>query len=390
MKEPGYAFLVWLSMYYGKSLFALVLIQAILLGLSGVMFHKILNKNFKLTNKTTWLVVLLGIILVRGYASSILQQTLFLFFYVLGLFALYSLNEIKNSKLLIVFFLAYGIVSASTSMIIPAIILLTILLAVIFREIHLKQAISIGTSISLGVLIFAAPWFSITSSIDQTKQITPSCSSTLCISGFKPNANLLEKGNQIAASIPALLYIGNETYFSQNPETFVAQTALAYGNPSFNIGSQCIRLQEHDNRVHKLIEKEIKSFCSNQKMRKIQNTVSTVFTPFFPLIGYSYLFLIATAILTKRRELVPVLSIIAATIMAYAINGAGISRYNPLLAFCGPFFIYILCLIYCFVIKFSAILVFNDTFVSFTIILSWQDFIIIIIFFKLIYQIVFI
>jgi hypothetical protein len=342
MKEPGYAFLVWLSLYFGNSLFGLVIIQAILLGISGVMLHKIVNQKFKLTNKTTTVIVMLGILLVRGYASSVLQQTLFLFFYVLGMFLVYRINEMKNLKVMMLFFFTYGMFGASTSMIIPAIFVLTILLAVIFQNIEFKKAILIVTSILLGVVTFAAPWFSTTSSIDQTKQITPSCASTLCISGFKPNANWLEKSNQIAASIPALLYISNETYFSQNSKTFIAQTSLAYGNPLFNIGTDCIRLQENDVRVYNLISKDIKSFCPNQDVRKIQNAVSSVLTPFFPLFGYSYLFLLSVAILKRKKEFIPVMSILAATVIAYALNGTGISRYNPLLAFCGPFFFYIL------------------------------------------------
>ena len=341
MKEPGYPFLIWVSNLTGNSLFTLSIIQAAEIAAAGALMEKVILNLFALRTRTVRLFLFLGIILVRGYAVAVLQQTSFMLFFAAGTYMIHQIyfKGMNRKNAFLLFFL--GFLSATISVAIPMILILSLLLMYVFKILNFRAAAASGLLISLGLILFAIPWFSFTQSVDLAKQQYPSCRNSFCISGFAPNATLLERGDQVIASVPALLYIGKETYFSHSPETYVAQTALAYGDPVISMDDSCIRLQEHNEHMYQFVAKSVHYFCAPPFFRKAENSVSNAFIPIFPLCGYAFLTLLVIAFLWRSREFGILLSVISATVLAYSWSGAGISRYNPLLALLGPLFIYL-------------------------------------------------
>lgn len=341
MKEPGIPLAIWASLKLSNSLFIFVLFQTVLLTLSAALTGKILTILFKVSKRTSILLILAGSLMVRGYTVSVLQQMSFLFMYVIFLALILRLRREKFSTKLYFYFLAFGFFGTAISVAIPMISAATLLLGAVFFLINWKKVTLAIAVILVGSIFFALPWFNYTNSVDLSEQEYPSCRNSFCISGFKPNATILEKGEQIFSAIPALLYIGKETYYMQGSETFVAQTALAYGNPVISTSTSCIRLQEHDAHIYGFIDKYVTSFCGPKMVRSAQNLFSQLTAPLFPLFGYSYLFLLALGIYSRKKEILLLILPITGVLAAYSFEGTGISRYNPLLAYLGPTLIFL-------------------------------------------------
>ncbi len=265
----------------------------------------------------------------------------FLFMYVIILSLIIRLRGEKFSRRLHIYFLLFGFIGSAISVALPLIAGATLFLGAIFFLFDWKKALIAIAVMFVGSMLFALPWFNYTNSVDLSKQEYPSCRNSFCISGFKPDATILEKGEQIFSAVPALLYIGKETYYTQGPETFAAQTALAYGNPVISWSETCIRLQEHDEKMHGLIEKYITSSCGPKAVQSFQNIFSQITMPLFPLFGYAYVFVLFIGAFSRKKEYLLLTLPITGVLAAYSFEGTGISRYNPLLAFLGPALIYL-------------------------------------------------
>ena len=343
VREPGYPFLIWISTNFGDPILALSFMQATILLFSAILVFNIAHNYFKVSRVGSLAVSSLGLLLVRGNATTVLQTSLIILIFTLGAYVLISnrLNETNLKAKRILLWLLFGLVSASVnSAIFGAVLVAFILVSFFDKRIKLinRQLISF----IFGAALIFIPWNAYFSTVNLADQAIPSVRSGFSFNFFSEES-FMSQNTQRVQSTGALLFLGPEVYASLDPKiATVGGEAILLGNPiNYHEWSPCKRQWDGPQYVLDFVEPLLRDRCKPRASLVIQSYTSKALLPLIPLSGIALIMNLGISIHNRdynrlKLALRPIL-----TILVYAYKGAGVSRYSsPILVF-GPLLVFL-------------------------------------------------
>jgi hypothetical protein len=342
-REPGYPLLIWLTLKFRDPVLAISLVQAMLLVFSAICVSKIAEEHFHLSRRNSFLISALGLLLVRGYATTILQTALMIFVLTVGTYILMSKHMIEPRLSTRKFFLwvLYGIICASSNSATFAVVTIAFFLVwIIEKQISILHRQSMGFII--GALAIIIPWNAYLNSLDLdlNKQAIISIRNGVSVNYFQDTSVLRQNSQRIQAA-GALLFLGPEIHAGLDPKmATVGGEQLIFGNPiNYHQWSSCNRRFEAPQYILNFVKPLLKDQCKSTWSLNFQSTISKLILPLLPLSGIALVMNLGLAINNRDLRRFKLLIIPVLNILAYAFKGGGVSRYSsPFLIF-GPLLI---------------------------------------------------
>ena len=334
IREPGYplfvritaSFLGLLFTFYAQGLLIAFGILTTILGT-----YKLLKIN-EVTWKT-YLAASIALVLLAGYATALLQQSLFVAFFGSLVFVISRiLDEKKLDLVSIVSIVLLVFISTSTAVFIGMAISLALLGALAVSGIMTARIFV--TPLVLMAVSFSAvmiPWSQIKSS-----QAPPGAQESLAIGtqaaeSVLKNFNLANEGNQFVLVLAALLNLGGELPPSSG--LGIANENAIFGAPTYSPDQACGRFL-HDGPADGLWGKPITTHyqerCVPQLTLSLISRVNGISRFLFPVVGLAILFslLLSLRLAPKLRPLVvPAILVLS----PYLLLDLSISRYGALI-----------------------------------------------------------
>ena len=342
-REPGYPLLIWLTLKFKDPVLAISLVQAVLLALSAIYVLKIAEEHFHLSRRLSFLISALGLLLVRGYASTILQTALMIFVLTLATYILMSKHMIEPKPSRGHFFLwvLFGIVCASSNSAAFAVVTIAFFLVwIIEKRFNIFHRQSIGFVV--GALAIIIPWNSYLNSLnlDLNNQAIISIRNGVSVNYFL-DTSVLRQNSQRLQTVGALLYLAPEIHAGLDPKiATVGGEQVIFGSPiNYHQWNACNRRFEAPEYILNFVKPVLKDQCKSTWSLNLQSTISKLILPLLPLSGIALIMNIGLALNGRDFRRFKLILIPALTILAYAFKGGGVSRYSsPFLIF-GPLLI---------------------------------------------------
>lgn len=343
IREPGYPFLIWLTLRFQDPIFILTLIQSFLLVASAILVLKISREHFQFSRFNSFLVSAIGLLLVRGYAVSILQSTLIIFICTTSTYFLLSKNFIERKLTAMKLFKwgFFGVLCASTNTAFLAVITLSFIIICIFdKQIRIVNVQLVAFVI--GAFLLIIPWNLFLNTVDLNAQAIPSFRSGASLNLFVGDS-LMSQNSQRIQAVGSMLHLGPEIYVGLDPKSAVVSGEhLIFGMPiNYHQWSACNRRMGAPDYILNFVGSFLKENCMDNWSLKFQSAISKAMLPFLPLSGVALLMNLGIAIQGRdfkrlKLVLIPILSI-----LIYGYKGAGNSRYSSAFLIFGPLLIFL-------------------------------------------------
>ena len=342
LREPGYPILIWICIQTGHALLALTIIQSIMIAHAAFILRKLLRKLLPRSKWAPTLSALLGLIMVRGFAATVLQQATILWV-LLMLASLLSTNienitSLKNSnqKLNTLKWLSLGVLAA----LINTALAVTVLLSTLYfwRSRIIKLVNFKPTFFALiGVVLVAAPWLAIIAPVDINSQAILSYKSGYNLDYFV-SQDFGKRNEQRVQSFGALLNLSPEVYVGLDPKfaQIAGDSALFGSATNYDTWPNCLRKMEGPPNVVRYVDGILDERCIPITVLKAQSFLSKCVFLIFPLSGIFLLVTIGYVLFNRKSELLAILIVTLIPLLMYSIKGAGCSRYALIIPFIGP------------------------------------------------------
>jgi hypothetical protein len=343
LREPGYPFLIWICSKFENPLAVLSVLQSTFLSISSILLVQIARKYFNVQNLHSFVIGLIGLMCVRGYASGVLQQSAIILNVTLAVFITFRMIQNEQSKFnLNPILLVFGFLSAALNTASMFAIFCGFGIAIL-TSLRNSKGIKFLLSFSVGVSMLVIPWNVFTSTVDMDKQVIPSYRNGISIDYFT-NTTMFGRTEQRIGAFGSLISIGPEVYSGLDPNrASIGFEAWLYGSPTnYNTWPNCVRAMEGQKEITSKVADLIDSRCISKRILDIQSYTSYLVIWLIPLSGYAFLFLIGLMFFKWDRRLMNLLTIPTLLILAYAYKGGGVSRYGSIIPFFGAFFLYLI------------------------------------------------
>lgn len=325
-REPGYPFMIWLtSKLGGVQLLLFLQTQFISIGiaLTSSAYIKLMRESR--FEKRHYLASLLASFLVHGYASSVLQQSMFILVAGIAIYLIVYLQETRvfESKFLFALFLL-GILSSALNYAIGVILFCAFVIIGIWSKQSRKMVLRSCSALLAGIALVLLPWFTLKSSIQLPTETKYGSSSIGVDAGglialANPNRFLSTVGTG-----SALLNIANENI---GPNLPVANENAIFGLPVFDETASCGRIYEPPPSVTVNYEDYLKQRCVPIQVIRLLNFLNVSSLTFLPIVGAILLAFSLVTIRLQTRFFSIVLTLLLMC-APYLILGIGISRYG--------------------------------------------------------------
>jgi len=142
MREPAYSLLVKIATFFPNAIIAFMIIQSFMIGVSITILSRICIQYLKIHKFIAHTISIIGLLSIRGYASSVLQQSLIILLSMVGLYLSLRIERdqiVRNSYFV---FFAYGVAISSTNLALLVSACLSIGILVLLRKnLHLIRKI---------------------------------------------------------------------------------------------------------------------------------------------------------------------------------------------------------------------------------------------------------
>lgn len=334
VREPGYPLLIKL-MSYGIGIQGIIFFQFLLTWSGVILFVESLKNIFKTNEETKYLYLgsFLSLAIAAGYASSVLQQTYFIFAVAL---AINILVVPRNNLTRILLTLLIAVFSSLISVILfcglISIFLFHLISTRVFDRERLKQSFALFLVIFLSGSTVTATWYGFKSTQDPTARIYQDAWNFWEFDNtweFR-DANLVKQYAYRISEAPSVIFalsqFGVETTYKEKglvsgeTQVFVANKFL----PEHTCGRYFPGPQDY-------IEKtriKIPSVCRNTFGIKPINALHLFLVPAIPFLGLlAFLIALYAPFLFGLRTSVLILFPIV-SLSPYILSSAGASRYG--------------------------------------------------------------
>ena len=338
MREPGYPFLVWLAYQTPNVLLALTVMQNLFLSITAIIFFTIFIRRFRLNEKYTAGLLILGLFSVRGYSNTVLQICVIILVMSFFIFFILWLTENRERRKYLYFFSAIiGFTSASLNSALSCAIFGSLVLVLL--RLHFNWSVGLKALFMLlcGMGVILIPWYSTIFPVNVNSQLIPSPHTAFELKYFERESFIKDNIIRIQ-SLGSLLFI----YPDRAPGypvgySLPAKELMFFGNYwDYGNTGNCLVNQGGQDEVVALVSKDIKPRCIRSEILTAQRFLSRILAPIYLSSGFIFLASIFVSVIRKRKEmqllLIPILMLMA----IYGYGGAGISRFSAILPLLAP------------------------------------------------------
>jgi hypothetical protein len=342
MREPAYPLIVKVATLFPNTILALTMIQAFMVGASITILNRICIQHLKMRSYTAHIISIVGLLLIRGYASSVLQQSLIILLSMLGLYL--SLMMEKDHPIRNKFgkFFLYGLAIAATNMALLVSASVSIILVVLLKKNSqfIRQAV---VPLFLGSAMLLVPWYSFVYNVELNQQNIPSFRNASEIDFFGDDS-FLQRNQQRVQSVAAMLFLAPEIGAGIKPESStIGSEQLIFGSPINNSAwDPCFRDMGGQPEVVDYVRELLIPRCISKFSLKIQDLISFFLLPVLPISGLTFVMAIGHVPYLRRTKNLSLLLLPLCTLAIYAFGGAGVTRYSPLVPVLGPVLLFLI------------------------------------------------
>jgi hypothetical protein len=334
IREPGYPLFVRMTIDLLGLLFTFY-VQGLLIAFGVLTTILGTYKILKISEVTwkTYLAASVSLALLAGYATALLQQSLFVAFFgslILIIGRILDKRRLDAVSIVSVFLLI--LISTSTAVFIGMAISLALFVTLIASGI-MNARIFIATLLLTAVSFSSVmiPWSQIKSSYAPPGSQESLAIGAQAAESFLGNFNLTNEGNQFVLVLGALLNLGGE--LAPTSGLGIANENSIFGAPTYSSDHACGRFLHAgpaDALWGKALTTNYQDRCVPQSTLSVISKLNVISQVLFPAVGLAILFslLLSLRLVPKLRSLaVPAILVIS----PYLLLDLSISRYGALI-----------------------------------------------------------
>lgn len=333
IREPGYPLFIRILESIG-GLFLVFFVQGLIVafGISATIYSFYKTFEIKAANWKTFVTAGIASVLLAGYASTILQQAIFIGLFGLLLLIVTRILEIKHLDLATSVLVFILLLSATiTAVFIGLAFALALFATLVFSGV-LKLKVLIGTLTLSGIafLLVMVPWWQIKNSSSPEGSLDSLTIGSNNATAIVTNFSVEEEIHEIFQTTAALLNIGGE--FPPSSGLGLAHENRIFGTPVYNAETSCGRFLTglEPDALWGKIETSYRDRCVPLVTMDAISVINRASDALYPLTGLALLLglLLSFKFVPRLRTLViPAFLVLS----PYIYIDASISRYGALI-----------------------------------------------------------